>query len=51
MQTQEKELLELLEEKQKIQEKINNYIHTQYNKYKGMSEEVKDDNPYRYSHI
>jgi len=43
----DKELQELLEQRQKLNDKINTHVKEKYQKYKGMSEEVKDDNPYR----
>ncbi|KAL4463215.1 hypothetical protein ABPG74_007216 [Tetrahymena malaccensis] len=42
----DKELQRLLDERQKLNDKINEYVKEKYQKYKGMSEEVKDDNPY-----
>ena len=48
-QTSEDMLLkELFEERRKINESINQIILKKYQKYKGMSVEVKDDNPYRF---
>jgi len=43
----DKELQDLLDQRQKLNDKINDHVKEKYQKYKGMSEEVKDDNPYR----
>ena len=40
-------LQDLFEQRRKLNETINQFILKKYQKYKGMSVEVKDDNPYR----
>lgn len=35
-----------MDQRQKLNDKINDHVKEKYQKYKGMSEEVKDDNPY-----
>ena len=42
------ELQALLEEKRKVCDKINAHLMSKYKKYEKMSEEVINDNPYRY---
>ena len=44
----DQELQKLLQEKKAVCDKINDYLVTKYKKYEGMSEEVINDNPYRY---
>ena len=45
--SEDAELQELFRQRSKINESINQFILKKYQKYKGMSVEVKDDNPYR----
>jgi len=45
----DQELQKLLEEKKQVCERINDYLVKKYKKYEGMSEEVINDNPYRFS--
>ena len=40
-------LQDLFEQRRKLNETINQFILKKYQKYQGMSVEVKDDNPYR----
>jgi len=44
----DQELQKLLQEKKAVCDRINDYLVTKYKKYEGMSEEVINDNPYRY---
>ena len=41
-------LQDLFEQRKKLNESINQIILKKYQKYHGMSVEVKDDNPYRF---
>jgi hypothetical protein len=44
-------LQELFEQRKKLNESINKIILKKFQKYQGMSVEVKDDNPYRFTTI